>query len=503
MRIRIIAAVLLIAVGIGAVAFTMFPPGSSSSSATKYVTTAATRTDVVKSVVATGTVGPVELYALAFGSLPVATSSASSSSSSAASSSGSTSVTWKVLTATATVGQVVKSGDALATADPSDAQLALTVAQASLAAAQAKLSADQAGLNANDKAAAQLSVTQAQQSLTQAQTAQSQTTAQNNLKISQQTAAVTAAQAKLAADEATVPAVPAATITADQSAITQAQNAQATLKLQNDQSNVQAANSVRSAQLQLQSAQIGYNTKTAASSAATIASDQANVSTAQQNVDAAQVRIDGAVLTSPVDGVVLAVNITPGVNAPSGTAITVQSSALQVSASVAESDLPSLTLGQAADVTITATKLTAAGKVTQISPSGSAGSGGGVVTYAILVSLPTPPKGTAAGMSAQISVTTASAPSVIAVPSIALVTSNGGYAVRVLDAAGAPQAVPVQVGLVTSSLAEIQSGISEGQAVVVGTSSTRTGTTTTTGIGIGAGGFGGGGIGAGGRPGGG
>ncbi len=186
-----------------------------------------------------------------------------------------------------------------------------------------------------------------------------------------------------------------------------------------------------------------------------------------------------------------------GVDAPSGAAVTVQSSAFEVSASVAESDLPSLQLGQAADITITATGDTASGKVTEISPIGTSGSGGGVVSYPIVVSLPTPPAGTASGMSAQVSVTTASASDVIAVPSIALVGNAGNYSVRVLDGSGQPQLVGVQVGLVTSSLAEIQSGISDGTEVVVGTSSSRQGTGATSGgFGggtiVGGGGFGGG-----------
>ena len=154
MRIRIAAAVLLILVGIGAVAFTLFPPGSASTSSTKYITAAATREDVVKSVVATGTVGPVSTYSLAFGAPPTTSSTGSGS--------GSSTVTWNVQTVSAVIGQAVKKGDLLATADPSDANLALTIAQASLASAQAKLTSDQAGLNSTDKASAQLSVTQAQ-----------------------------------------------------------------------------------------------------------------------------------------------------------------------------------------------------------------------------------------------------------------------------------------------------------------------------------------------------
>jgi membrane fusion protein, macrolide-specific efflux system len=495
MRLRLIGTLLLIVIGVTAVVVVVFQPGSATTANAKYTTAVATREDVVKSVVATGSVGPVAVYSLAFGSNPTASSTTSTgstgSSSSSSNGSGSSNTTWLVQAVNASPGLAVTKGTVLATADTSSAQLALTVAQANLASAQARLTLDQGGLSATDKASAQLSVTQAKQALAQAQTARSQTTAQNNLKLSQQIAAVNDAKARLATDEAASP-VNATQVAQDQTAVSAAQNQLASLRLQITQSNTQAANQVTSAQNQVSSAQLGYTSKVAGATAAVIASDKAAVATAQQSVDTAQSSIDNAQLISPVDGVILTVSITAGVNAPSGSAITIQSNAFQVSASVAEADLPSLKIGQTANVTLTASGLTATGKVTQISPTGSASSGGSVVTYAILVSLPTPPAGTASGMSASISITTASAPGVLAVPAIALVGSAGSYSVRVLDASGAPQLVSVQVGLVTSSLAEIQSGINQGEAVVTGTSSTRTTSSTTTG-GFGVPGVGGGG----------
>jgi hypothetical protein len=51
----------------------------------------------------------------------------------------------------------------------------------------------------------------------------------------------------------------------------------------------------------------------------------------------------------------------------------------------------------------------------------------------------------------------------------------------------------VEVGLVTTSYAQITSGLTEGQEVVVGTTAARTGTTTTGG-GTGLGGLTGGGL---------
>jgi hypothetical protein len=100
-------------------------------------------------------------------------------------------------------------------------------------------------------------------------------------------------------------------------------------------------------------------------------------------------------------------------------------------------------------------------------------------------------------MTASVAVTTAQAADVIAVPAIALVGSAGSYGVRVIAADGTSQVTPVEVGLVTSSLAEIKSGLSGGETVSIGTVSARSSTTTTIGGGVGipgvGGGFGGGG----------
>jgi hypothetical protein len=86
------------------------------------------------------------------------------------------------------------------------------------------------------------------------------------------------------------------------------------------------------------------------------------------------------------------------------------------------------------------------------------------------------------------------------VPATALEGSaSAGYDVLVMNGSNTT-ATPVTVGLVTSSYAEIQSGLTSGETVVTGTITTRTGTTTTTGGGVnvnsltGGGGFGGAGF---------
>jgi len=338
-------------------------------------------------------------------------------------------------------------------------------------------------------------VTQAQQALDtlnlQIQTATTQagiTDQQNQLKLSQAQAALTAAQEKLAEDQAAGPS--SAVIEADQAAIDQAQQQLDTLELSIESSKSSAANQLTSAQLSLTSTQHNYANQTAPADESTIATDQASVTTAQINLDDAEQTLAAASLTSPLDGVVVAVNVVPGTLAPGSADVTVASLQMEVTATVTETDLPSLALGQTVSVEITATGETTTGTVTEISPVAEAVDAGGVVNYPIVVALDAAPDGTASGMTAEVQVITAQAADVLAVPATAVNGSDGNYSVMVLGTDGQPASVAVEVGLITSDLAEISSGLNEGDTVVTGIATAQTGTTETTG---GApGGFGGG-----------
>jgi macrolide-specific efflux system membrane fusion protein len=104
-------------------------------------------------------------------------------------------------------------------------------------------------------------------------------------------------------------------------------------------------------------------------------------------------------------------------------------------------------------------------------------------------------------MSATVTVTTASVDNALRVPATALSgSSTAGYTVQVLNSDGSVSDVSVEVGLVTTSMVQVTSGVSAGDTVVTGTVSSRTGTTTTAGgaggvnvqsLTGGAGGFGG------------
>jgi macrolide-specific efflux system membrane fusion protein len=203
-------------------------------------------------------------------------------------------------------------------------------------------------------------------------------------------------------------------------------------------------------------------------------------------------------LVAPEAGVVTAVDIAKGADAPSGAAITIDALRYQVTADVVESDVSSIQVGQPATVTVAAIGADLTGKVTSIAPTAvSSSSSSSVVSFAVTIELASPPKALRSGMTAEITVTTASASGVLAVPAAAIRGTSGNYSVLVMTN-GAPVARAVTVGLMTSSLVEIQSGLADGDEVVIGTSSQQRAGATTTGQGGGfvvpdGGGFRGGG----------
>ncbi len=622
MRLKLLAAALLIVVGIGAVGIVVFVPQGNGGTS-DLITARATRTTVSNDVVATGSLAARSTFGLRFGSaaeliISSSSSGSSASSASAASSGGGSATSYLVDTVKVKVGDTVKNGAVLATADTSDLQVQLDIAKANLAAAQAKLISDKGGPTADIRAAAQQAIQQAQlaytgaianassskdqNQITLAQAEQAVTVAEDNLakakagptttdlanaqdsltaaqnslaaaqqnlqvveqqnqqaiQAAQQTLAT--AQAKLVADQnpgslngSPIP-INQAQVTADQTAVTNAQAALDTANLNAQKAETQAQQQVQSAQLALdqaqntyttnttpnadtiqsaeqalttaqmnlqatklklsqsstsnsqqiqqaalsvQSAQTSYTTKTQPATADQVATDEAQVASMQASVTTAQQNLDRAQITAPIDGTVVEVNVQPNVIAPSGYAIVVQSQQLDVTASVAEADLPSLQVGQTATVTVSATGEQYQATVTSISPVASTSGSSSIVSYAIDVALNDPSGGAArSGMTADVSVTTQSAANVIAVPAIAVQGSNGDYTVRIVDANGQVETRAVQVGLVTSSLAAITSGLSEGDTVVIGSRSARSGTTTTSGGGFG--GIGGGALGGGG-----
>ncbi len=487
MRLKILAVVGLLAVGLGATVYVVLDPPAGSAATSQFLTARATRTDVVQQAVATGSVAAHATYGLGFGRDTALIPSGATSS-------GATSTgTWIVSAINVKLGDRVTKGTVLASSDDANAQLAVQIAQADLTAAQSKLDTDQSGPTAAEKATAHNALVQAQQQLKNAQQSLSDTQRQNALSLSSAESAVTSARKQRNSDQSA--GAPSTAISADKAALERANQALASTQAQVSASNHQAHQGVTSAKLAVSTAENNYTTSVAPATDATIAADKASLASAQQAADAAQTSLHHSSISAPADGTIVAINAEPGLAAPSGDALAMEVGPMEVIAQFAEADLPTLKAGQDATVTVTALGQDLTGKVSQITPVAATSGNSSVVTYAVTVTLTSSPDSVRAGMSTNVAITTASATGVIAVPAIALNGTTGNYTVRVLDGAGQAQSMPVDVGLVTSTLAELKSGVDEGESVITGTAAARNGTTTTT---NGFGGFQGGGLGGGG-----
>ena len=82
-----------------------------------------------------------------------------------------------------------------------------------------------------------------------------------------------------------------------------------------------------------------------------------------------QAAVTASTIIAPADGLIIAVNILPGVNAPSGYAIEESIGPMVATTSFAESDITNLKVGQSATVSVTAPKVSVPGTLTQIVPA--------------------------------------------------------------------------------------------------------------------------------------
>lgn len=461
MRWRLLAAVGLVVIGIGAVGLSVFGPALAANDGSDYLTAPASRTDVVDQAVADGTIEAVSTYGVNFGSHPRIVDGEADSPADGG-------TTWLVDEVKASVGQSVEAGDILATADTIEAQAAVDLAQVNVDAAQARYDADSGGVTATDEESAQISVEQAEQQLAGALESRDETLRENRIRIDQSEEAVADAQDQLADDRHDD--APDAVIEADKQALAQAKDSLRLLQAQVAAQNRQARDQVNAAQLALDMALNDYESRTEPASAEVLATDRASLLQAERQLADAEADFEAATLHSPVDGVVVAVNLVAGTTAPSGDAIQVMAVGMQVTAEIAESDLPNLALGQAASLTVTATGDVLTGTVTAINPVASSAESG-IATYGVTIALGEMPESVKPGMTAEVAITIAEAKAVIAVPSTALEGSAGNYSVQVLATDGTASRRPVDVGLVTNSLAEIKSGVAEGEQVVIGTTS--------------------------------
>jgi RND family efflux transporter MFP subunit len=369
------ATVGLVVVGVAAVVYAMGGLGPQQAAATQYLTATASSADVNQEVAATGSIGPSSSTALAFGATDWDADDTASAPTQQ--------TVYDVATVKVAVGDTVKKGDVLATADTSDLRAQLTQAKNSLESAV-------------------LSLRSAEKAVTDATTTDTRRQAKIN---------------------------------------------------------------------ELQS----INGRDAA----------------QATVDDLETKIAAATLRSDIGGVVSTVSVVAGRQTPNGAAIVIESSTFSITTDVVEDDVANIKSGQTAAITISAIGANLTGTVTEISRTANAATNSGVVSFPVTVTIDSVPATARSGMTADVTITIASAKNVLAVPASALRGRAGAYTVLVMNGTAAPSAVSVDVGLVTDSLAEIKSGLNPGEVVVTGTASALAGSTNTGGFGggLGVGGF--------------
>lgn len=261
-------------------------------------------------------------------------------------------------------------------------------------------------------------------------------------------------------------------------------------------------------------AQDGVNLQSA-SRPATIASQQAAIESAQAALTTAQANLNAATLTAPFSGTVTAVNGSVGDNttaagsstpatgtgsssSASSTAFVVLGdlSTFQIVTPFAEADASRVQVGQAATVTFDAvTGLTAPAHVTLVAPTATVSSN--VVNYSVTAALDQTDPRLKAGMTSNVSVTVASATSVLVVPNSAITRVGNRFAfVTVVGRDGRQARTPVQLGVAGDSTTEITSGVQDGDHVLLPQlrASTASGQAGGRGAGLPGGGGGGGAI---------
>ncbi|MEU8196801.1 efflux RND transporter periplasmic adaptor subunit [Microbispora amethystogenes] len=205
----------------------------------------------------------------------------------------------------------------------------------------------------------------------------------------------------------------------------------------------------------------------------TEAQAEAQVSQATTELAEAKEALAGIRIKAPADGTVLSISGDTGSHYTSGAFVTLGDLAnLQVQALFTESDIRFLKTGQAAVVTLpTQPGREYAGTVAHIDPTATTSNR--LVRYGVRIDLASRPARLLLGQSATVKVTTDEAADALYVPSQAVrVQGDGTAVVTVTDGGGAQIRRPVEVGVRGDTSVEVVTGLSEGDQVVLPTTTT-------------------------------
>ena len=202
---------------------------------------------------------------------------------------------------------------------------------------------------------------------------------------------------------------------------------------------------------------------------------KAKIALAQAEVD-----LDHATLVAPVAGTVASMPFTRGSAMTSSDALTiVGAGSVQLTTDVAQTAISQVEIGQKAQVS-TSTGQVSAGTVTAIAMLPADSTTSSTAAYPVTVTIPEPGSSLAAGVTATVSITVATAKDAVLLPVSAVTrTSATGGTVRTLGADHQAGTVPVVLGVTGPDTVQITSGLAAGQQVVLADTTTALPTSNT------------------------
>lgn len=209
----------------------------------------------------------------------------------------------------------------------------------------------------------------------------------------------------------------------------------------------------------------------AGSSTEALQGQEARVSAARADLASASADLSKASIRAPFSGLITKVGITRGESVIAGTPIItiVGEAAFEIEARVPETDIAHVAVGKEAGIILDAYGKTEPfnAEVFEVEPAETIVEG--VPTYVIKLLLEDPKRLARSGMTADVTITADMRMGVIAIPSRAIKTENGGKTVRILHEDKTEEMRNVETGLRGSDgFTEITSGIAEGEQVITG-----------------------------------
>lgn len=481
------------------------------------ITAKAKMGDVNKVITATGTVNYPHAITLTFPTT------------------GNSSQAGKIVELNVKEGDTVKAGQVLAKIDDTKLKTSVLQAQANVTSAESKLQNLEDSFNDQTRAQAQAALAKAQQNLTSAQQNADPSYLANQVSLAEQNvkqASDNLAKAQQSGNTSS--------IQSSQNSLNQAIN---DLTAAKNLQNGGAAKALISAQADVTSAQYQVDQQAQGPKAADIQSAQAGIQIAQAQLASAQADLNDAAIVAPVDAVVVSCPLELGQDSDAQSIITLtpQGDKLEVDASIDQSDITQVKVGQKVDITLDAYPNDhISGTVNAVALQGTTTQN--VTTYTVTAMVDQASDLLRAGMNANINIIVAEAKGVLTVPSEAVKTRGNvkGVMVPVTSSTSAGQANPAgqsdtkpnnagnagagnagtgntgtrnadagyvgagngvmanvrfikaETGLDDGTNVEIKSGLEEGQEVIIGTRSSSTTTTTNSTSGFRLGGSGGG-----------